>query len=660
MAKSKDNSSSKSDSKNSDSPKASAKKSSPNKDGSSGKADTGKHPIKQDSTRETIESIVVAFVLAFLFRGFEAEAFVIPTGSMAPTLYGRHKESDCKQCGYHILIGASDEINDETGYFSSNKRIETAICPNCRFENDVRNAPVFKGDRILVNKFPYEFRDPERWDVPVFKYPEKPTTNYIKRLVGLPNETLVIKRGNVYRIEEDRTRSVLRKPPSRQKAIQIPVFDNNFQATALHEKGWPKRWAAVERVAGDVAVANRKDQLGLKPVAGWTEAAGSWGEDAASGSFSIEKARSTGESLKWLRYRHIIPTSDDWAAASDGPLRPSDHEYFFDDAESLGPRPQLITDFCGYNTYTGGNGTTTDDAYWVADLTLTCDVEITEAGEQSEVVVELNEGVRCYRCRIDASNGSAKLVSVDRYSGSGENEVVLAEAQTELSGTGEWELRYANVDNRICLWIDDDLVEFGDGANYVEDESQTPSPQDEDLIPVGIAVRNASAKVSNLLIERDIYYRASQISNDDADRFTWSGDDEHPEPYALRRALHDPKEWYELYSKRARGANNIPEARFELGPDEFMMLGDNSPRSQDSRVWPNSRGAEHRHAVPRSALVGRAFYIYWPHGIPFMNGGEGFPVTYHKEITPGGVKSTDYPDFRVPFYPNFSRMHRIR
>lgn len=656
MAKSKDNSSRKSDPKKNDSAKATGKKSAPDKGGSKEK---GKQPIKQDSTRETVESIVVAFVLAFLFRGFEAEAFVIPTGSMAPTLYGRHKESDCEQCGFHILIGASDEINDETGYFSSGKRIESAICPNCRFENDVRNAPVFKGDRILVNKFPYEFSEPQRWDVPVFKYPEKPTTNYIKRMVGLPNETLVIKRGNVYRVEEDRSRSVLRKPPSRQKAIQIPVFDNNFQPTALHEKGWPKRWAAVERLAGDASSAGKKDQLGLGPVAGWTEAASTWDEDAESGSFSIEKARS-GESLKWLRYRHIIPSNDDWDAASDGPLKPSNHEYFFDDAESMGPRPQLITDFCGYNTYTGGNGSTTDDAYWVADLTLTCDVEITEAGDQPEVVVELNEGVHCYRCRIDVSTGTAKLVSVNRYSGSGQSEDVLAEEQTGLVGTGDWQVRFANVDNRICLWIDDDLVEFGDAANYVEDESQTPSPQDEDLIPVGIAVKDAGARVSNLLIERDIYYRASQISNDDADRFTWSGDDEHPEPYSLRRVLHDPAEWYDLYSKRARGSNNSPEARFELGPDEFLMLGDNSPRSQDSRVWPNARGAEHRHAVPRSALVGRAFYIYWPHGVPFMNDGEGYTVTYHKEVTGNGVRKTEYPNFRAPFYPNFSRMHRIR
>ena len=660
MAKSKDSSSRKTDSKKNDAGQSPTKKSGADKKGSSNESAKDKPVIKQDSTREMIESIVVAFVLAFLFRGFEAEAFVIPTGSMAPTLYGRHKEADCTKCGYHILIGASVEVDDKTGYFESMRRIRTATCPNCRFENDVRDAPVFNGDRILVNKFPYEIGDPQRWDVPVFKYPETPTTNYIKRLVGLPNETLVIKRGNVYRIEENRTRSILRKPPSRQKAIQIPVYDNNFRETALHEKGWPKRWAAVERLAGNPSAPDRKNQLGLGPVAGWTEATESWDDNTEPGAFAITKAQATGESLKWLRYRHIIPSNEDWAAASDGPLRPSDREYFFDDAESMGPRPQLITDFCGYNTYAPVNGGPTYDAYWVADLTLTCDIEITEAGDQAEVVVELNKGVHCYRCRIDTTTGNARLVSVNRYSGSGENEELMAETATELIGTGDWELRYANVDNRICLWIDNDLVDFGEKASYVEDESQTPSPQNDDLIPVGIAVRNLGAKVSNLLIERDIYYLASRASSDDDENYSWPGVDEHPEPYALARVLHDPAEWYRLYSERVRGSNNTPEARFELGPDEFLMLGDNSPHSQDSRVWPNSRGARHRHAVPRSALVGRAFYIYWPHGIPFMNDGQGFTVTYHKELTGEGARKTEYPSFRAPFYPNFSRMDRIR
>ena len=57
--------------------------------------------------RETIESVVIAFVLAFLFRTFEAEAFVIPTGSMAPTLQGRHKDVDCPKCGYRYRTSSS-------------------------------------------------------------------------------------------------------------------------------------------------------------------------------------------------------------------------------------------------------------------------------------------------------------------------------------------------------------------------------------------------------------------------------------------------------------------------------------------------------------------------------------------------------------------------
>ena len=46
--------------------------------------------------------------------------------------------------------------------------------------------PSFNGDRILVDKLVYDFAEPRRWDVVVFKYPEDGKTNYIKRLVGLP------------------------------------------------------------------------------------------------------------------------------------------------------------------------------------------------------------------------------------------------------------------------------------------------------------------------------------------------------------------------------------------------------------------------------------------------------------------------------------------
>src|SRR5688572_28431466 len=148
-----------------------------------------------DATRETVESVVVAFILAFLFRTFEAEAFVIPTGSMAPTLYGQHRDVVCKHCGIRFASGASDEL--EPGFVLEHLRTHTAYCPNCRFPNFVYHDTVFTGDRILVIKFPYDYRDPQPWDVVVFKFPAEPKTNYIKRLVGLPGQEIRIEEGDV-------------------------------------------------------------------------------------------------------------------------------------------------------------------------------------------------------------------------------------------------------------------------------------------------------------------------------------------------------------------------------------------------------------------------------------------------------------------------------
>ena len=64
--------------------------------------------------RETVESVVIAFTLALLFRAFEAEAFVIPTGSMAPTLMGRHKDLACESCGRDFRVGCSAEEDDQS------------------------------------------------------------------------------------------------------------------------------------------------------------------------------------------------------------------------------------------------------------------------------------------------------------------------------------------------------------------------------------------------------------------------------------------------------------------------------------------------------------------------------------------------------------------
>ena len=59
--------------------------------------------------------------------------------------------------------------------------------------------PLFyPGDRILVNKFIYRFREPKRQEIAVFKYPIDPSINFVKRIIAVPNDKVKIKAGEVY------------------------------------------------------------------------------------------------------------------------------------------------------------------------------------------------------------------------------------------------------------------------------------------------------------------------------------------------------------------------------------------------------------------------------------------------------------------------------
>jgi signal peptidase I len=161
-----------------------------------------------------------------------------------------------------------------------------------------------------------------------------------------------------------------------------------------------------------------------------------------------------------------------------------------------------------------------------------------------------------------------------------------------------------------------------------------------DLSPVGIAVRGAAATIRELKIKRDIYYRTAGITRDHSlERIG----------YDLSQLIDDPQAWSELYDQHA---SVVRQVDFELGPDQFLALGDNSPRSRDSRLWGDDP------TVPRKNLVGKAFWIYWPHGVPFMNDGRGIPLNYNR--APAEGKLEDYPKYSVPFYPQVWRMDRIR
>ncbi len=106
---------------------------------------------KKSNLRETIEAIVVAFAIALVIRTFVIQAFKIPSGSMIPTL----------QIGDHILVNK----------FLLGTPVDVPFT----------NIHLFRMPGL---------RKPQRGDIIVFKYPEDPTRDFIKRVIGIEGDVI--------------------------------------------------------------------------------------------------------------------------------------------------------------------------------------------------------------------------------------------------------------------------------------------------------------------------------------------------------------------------------------------------------------------------------------------------------------------------------------
>ena len=129
-------------------------------------------------------------LVLLVLRPFLFETSTVPTNSMAPTVLGRHWSASCPQCGEPAYCTPE---TDSRGF--SLVRDVRMICEN--FHMPLVHPPsveAYGPDRFLVAKF----LEPRRWDLVVFRYPEDPSVFYLKRLVGLPGEEVVIKEGEVW------------------------------------------------------------------------------------------------------------------------------------------------------------------------------------------------------------------------------------------------------------------------------------------------------------------------------------------------------------------------------------------------------------------------------------------------------------------------------
>jgi signal peptidase I len=92
-------------------------------------------PPPHDGFRELIETVVFVVVLVLILKTFLAEAFVIPTGSMATTLLGYHKDVTCPQCNYRFLVNASSEADPGERH---PQIVTGCTCPNCQFHFELQ------------------------------------------------------------------------------------------------------------------------------------------------------------------------------------------------------------------------------------------------------------------------------------------------------------------------------------------------------------------------------------------------------------------------------------------------------------------------------------------------------------------------------------------
>jgi signal peptidase I len=567
----------------------------------SGKSASESQP-QADGLREVVETVVFVVVLVLLLKSFAAEAFVIPTGSMAETLWGCQKIVDCPQCGYRFPVNCSQEAEHPD---DPRARTVRAFCPNCRRHivflpvntdpapftgfDAVKPPPVESGDRVLVAKFSYDLFEnlPDRLDVVVFKFPgdkegspfpksgpveNGAPMNYIKRLVGLPGELIAIHDGNLYVLSESNVPEEFKEKLKnlKDKFAKLDQDANPkllWQATHMHRDDSdaeelfrrgaftivhkrPDTMLAVRRIVYDNDHP-AKDLAGVLPPRwdGRGEGAG-WAADAANG-FNLPAP--SDDRVHWLGYRHIL-------RSIPNPRRP-------DDKPVKDVRPKLITDFIGFDTQELGPGGQEPylGEHWVGDLMLECEVQADKA--QGELTLELSQGPVRYRARFDLANGTCKLLS---QADKGE-EKELASAPTALRGGGTHTVRFANFDNRLTVWVDEALP-FGEGVNH--DPTKAQGPTDNDLEPARVGLRGTGATVRHLQLWRDTYYTTttSPSGTADADLSSWK---------------KDAPETTVLY----------------VQPGHFLCLGDNSPASSDSRVWG---------LVPERLLLGKALMVYFP------------------------------------------------
>jgi hypothetical protein len=490
-----------------------------------------------------------------------------------------------------------------------------AVCASLIGCNGSSNAS--SGDRVLVAKCLYDTRamEPHRYDVVVFKFPERPVEkntpkNYIKRLMGLPGEIIAIFFGRIYhwlpQPGEDvpyRKEDEQRDPRELWSLKARQVHDDDPFARGLFEQGKfemlrkpPAVALALRRIVFDND-HQPSDLVDIVPPR-WDTAKTQWHPTENN---TVLSHRGDTDTLDWVRYQHLVV----------------DREAGKPVAGHMDIKPQLITDRLGYNSVwlrdmrprpdklPREEYDTTPRTNWVGDLMLECNVDVQKA--QGELVMELSKGIYRFRAYWNLADGVCTLCRLR-----GEKEEKLASKTTSLRGTGSHLVRFGNIDARLIIWVNRELP-FDDGVTYHPAEVRAPGediseqklvqrrgPTLNDLQPASIASKGAAVTIRHLRLWRDTYYTTHAEGPDWQYTLPHKVDDAEPttmtaDAWSDPGSGSSPRNWAPLRNQTFR--------TLYVQPNHYLCLGDNSTASSDSREWG---------LVPQRLLLGRALAVYYP------------------------------------------------
>jgi hypothetical protein len=527
--------------------------------------DTTKDPNEGDWI-DTMQGLLVAFVVAMIFRGFVLEGFFIPTGSMAPTLRGQHVRVRGEATGYAYDADAGPLF--EGGAAATSRApitdpMVTRQYPVGEQEVGLLRAQSVSGDRVLTIKYlPWVF-EPHRWDVPVFRNPPDPvgeSMNYIKRLVGMPNEGLVLADGDVFTgplgAPGDAMR-IQRKPEMVQRAVWQPV--------------WRSDWGPVDPRRMEQALRKPWPGPALKPAAA--------------------------ERSRWK--------TDDahaWSCTGDGETRLE-----FD------TRAWPLTDWNAYNAWRRV------PEFPISDVRMRGAFEATNPSKFSAAMELVTRGLRIEAGVRPSTGGLEAFAHVQPVDG-GAPKAAKTRSLGPAGGAGSvLALDVWHVDQKLWVFVGGTLqIELpyeldGDGTSPMERLQSVgiePGRYAQDPVstkpkgPESLAWKLAGSPLAarDLRVDRDLYYQPGMLLP--GNQVVSNG------PIVVGRAFACD-----------------PEHPAQLGPDDFLLLGDNSPASRDGRFWgrphpilKNAIGFEKPFVVPRELLVGAAWCVYFPATYPLGTG----------------------------------------